>query len=195
MPPIDPRELLPTERPSTSVPDPGFRYDIQPAQFGGLIARGQEKLGEGLSQAGAHWGEIAADDMANQFQEGVEKILHGDPSKTITNPDGTTRPDYGYLGLKGADALEQRQTYERTLNKLFKDSQGKLLTPDQRRNFDNLTRRYRAVTSSQMGGHADREGNTYAEEVNKASVKSGLPTTRTMKRHSFITHRIWSTPP
>lgn len=176
MPPIDPHELLPTEKASTNVPDPGFRFDIHPGQFGGLAARGEEQFGEGAFQAGQHWGQIAADDVANQFQEGAEKILHGDPNQTITNPDGTTRPDYGYLGLKGADALDQRQAYQQKMDKLFKDAQSKMLSADQRRTFDNLTRRYRAVTTSQMGGHADQQGNAYALDVNRGRIKVGAQT-------------------
>lgn len=176
MPPIDPRELLPTERPSTSVPDPGFRYDVRPGMFGGLAARGQEEFGSDVFKAGQRWGEIAADDVANQFQENANKILHGDPNATITNPDGTTSPDLGYLGLKGADALQQRQAYEKRLGKLFEDAQGKMLSADQKRSFDNLTRRYRAVISSQMGGHADQQGNVYALQVNRDSIKVGAQT-------------------
>lgn len=173
---IDDRVLLPSERPATSAPDPALHLQVSPGAFGGYQAKGQQEFGQELFKAGEHWGAIAADDIANQFQEKANHVLHGDPNATVHNPDGTTGPDLGYLGLKGRTALDQRQSYEKRLENLFKESQGKLLSFDQRRNFNNLTRRYRAVISGQMGGHADKEANTYALQVNRAAIKVGAET-------------------
>lgn len=172
MPPIDPRELLPTEKPSTNVPDPGFRFDIRPGQFGGLTARGEEQFGEGAFQAGQHWGQIAADDVGNQYTAAANKILHGDPNATITNPDGTTSPDLGYTGLKGEEALKQRASYQQKLDKLYNDARSKLLTPDQQKTFDDTTKIYRQRLAGAMGTHADQQGTVYAVETNKATIRN-----------------------
>lgn len=172
MPPIDPRELLPTVAPSTNVPDPGFRFDIHPGQFGGLIARGQEQFGEGAFRAGEHWGQIAADDVANQYTDAANKILHGDPNATITNPDGTTSPDLGYTGLKGEEALKQRADYQKKLDKLYQDARSKLWSVDQQKYFEDYTKVYRQRLAGAMGSHADQQATAYAVETNKATIKN-----------------------
>lgn len=171
MPPIDPRELLPTERPSTSVPDPGFRYNINPGSFGAASARGLESFGQDVFQAGKHWGEIAADDMANQFTDQANKLLHGDPN--AKNADGSPAPTNGFLDLKGEEALKQHGEYDKRLTKLFNDTQGKLWSADQQKNFNAITRIYRQRIAGEMGRHADREGVSYGVNVNKASIKLG----------------------
>jgi hypothetical protein len=165
-------KLLPTVAPARpAVPDPAIHLNVRPTQFGGYQAQGLQELGADASRAGKVWGEIAADDSANTFQEEANKILHGDPNKIITLPDGTTTTDMGYMGLKGRAAMDQRQEYEGRLKKLFEKQQGQMLSFDQQRTFDNLTRRYRAVISSEMGRHANTQGNAYGVEVNKAGLK------------------------
>lgn len=173
---IDARELLPTERPSTNGPDPAIRLNVSPNAFGGAVAKGTEEFGADAFRAGDHWGAIAADDMANQYSDAATKILHGDPSKTVTNPDGTTGQDLGYLGLKGRAALDARPATEKQLDDLYKQTVGKLGSFDQRRTFDDITRRYRNVVSSQMGTHADTQANAYAIEVNRSAVKVSAQT-------------------
>jgi hypothetical protein len=156
--PVDPAKLLPTVTPIDLGAGPGDPSQCPADEFGGYQAQGLQELGADASRAGKVWGEIAADDSANTFQEEANKILHGDPNKIITLPDGTTTTDMGYLGLKGRAALDQRQEYEGRLKKLFEKQQGQMLSFDQQRSFDNLTRRYRAVISSQMGTHANTQG-------------------------------------
>lgn len=164
---------IPDVQPSTNVPTPYQRLSPAPAptrQYSEAIPRGLQQFGTDLQRAGQKWGEIAADDVSNQFQDQANKILHGDPN--TPNPDGT--PDTGYLGLKGESALRQRQTYEKKLDDLLNKSRSALVTPDQTMRFDNYSRRYRAVVSGQMGTHADTQANAYAQDVAKGQIKAGL---------------------
>lgn len=172
---------LPTERPSLAVPDARVRLDLSPLNprippmaFGGGVAQGLQEVGQGANRAADRFGQIAADDVSNQFQDDANKLLHGDPNKMVTNADGTTTPDTGYLGLKGRSALDQRADYEKRLDDLLKNARSKLLTPDQQLQFDTFSRRYRAVIASQMSGHAITETNTWGINVNKATAKNGF---------------------
>ena len=170
-------ELLPRVQASTSVPDPSIHLDVQPGAFGGYQARGLQEFGGEALTAAQHWGQITADDAANKYTEEAEKILHGDPNKP--NPDGT--PDLGFMGLKGEAALRARPEYAKRLKDVYDKLAGGMLMADQRRAFDNVTRRQRAVSTGQMGTHADTQANAYAYDTNMATVKqkaeaiAGLP--------------------
>lgn len=168
---IDERALLPSVTPSASVPDPALHLDVRPTQFGGYVAQGQQQFGQEVFQAGKHWGQIAADDMANQFEEKANRILYGDPNAPVVKPDGSTARDTGFMGLKGGEALQQRQSYDTRLKKLFDDSRGTLLSMDQRQEFDRTVRRMHNIMRSEMGRHADAQANVYGLEVNKDTIR------------------------
>src|SRR5438093_1247299 len=114
---------LATVEPTPSSPDTSFRPLVPrptPENFGLAVAQGTEQLGQGGFQASRVFGQIAADDAANQYISASDKILHGDPDRMVQQPDGSMAPDTGYYGLKGADALRQRGDYLRTLDQLQK---------------------------------------------------------------------------
>lgn len=168
---IDERAFLPSVTPTTSVPDAGIHLNVRPAAFGGETAAALQQFGGTALQAGQHWGQIAADDMATQFETNARKVLYGDPGKTITKADGTTAPDNGYFGLEGRLALDARKPTEDQLDKLIKDTRGKLTSFDQQKAFDSVTRRYRNILSGKIGEYADRQGKVYATGVNTATIK------------------------
>lgn len=180
IPTVSPTENVPVPIQRLTPPKPPeagmAKVSMFPAQA--VQEAGSELMGAGrqFTQASEHWGEIAADDVSNQFQDQANKLLHGDPNTPITNPDGSTSPDLGYLGKKGAAALDARAETEQKLDGLLKKARGTLLSADQRLRFDNFSRRYRAVVSSQIGTHADTQGNTYALDVAQGEVKSNLDT-------------------
>ncbi len=152
-----------------------------PESFGGPVARGQQQLGaatvqaaQGGFQASRFYGEVAADGASNEFQDKVNKILHGDPEKTTIGADGQPVPDLGYLALKGADALRARPQVEKQFDQLLKDTRAGLPSAQEQLRFDQFSRRFRSFSSAEVGRHADRQANVWYTEVNKASAKTAM---------------------
>jgi GH24 family phage-related lysozyme (muramidase) len=164
-------DLLPHERQATNSPDTTFRPQVSAGMFGGAVAQETERLGAAVSAVGAHWGEIVANDMINQYQEEVGKIVNGDPQKTTTMPDGTVQADLGYLGTRGRAALDQRPLVDKKLDEITKQFAGKLYSADQKNLFETATRRYRAIIGGTLGRHADQQGVTYATSTADAQAK------------------------
>lgn len=159
---------VPGEAPQTSVPDD--YQNVQPRAAEGLAA-----FGEGATKAATFFGQVAADNAFNNFQDSATKILSGDPSKQTLGPDGLTmQPDTGYLGTKGRAALDARPGVEKSLDDLIKQTQAGLQTPEQRLQFDTASRRYRAAAAERIGSHADEQAGTWYGEVNAASEKNAL---------------------
>lgn len=144
--------------------------------FGERSAAGLESLGEGAQQAGQFFGQVAADHAYNSYQDSVNKILHGDPTKMVTQPDGTQTPDVGYLGLKGEAAMRGRPDVVKQMNDLRQKTVGTLPSPAMQLQFDTNARRFQAVSTSEVGTHADTQTNVWATGVNTAKAKNGLDT-------------------
>lgn len=161
---------LPTVLPSENVPAPIWRPDVSAEAFGGAVARGTQQFGSALGKIGVQFGQLAADDVANEFISGTEKLLHGDPANTKTGPDGQPIVDTGFLGTKGRATLDAWQDYSKKLDGLYKQARSRLTTIDQVNRFENITRRFRDVTQSQFNGHADRQSLVYGTSVNKGTV-------------------------
>ncbi len=160
--------------PQVNAPDDYQRIDATPASFGGLIAKGLNEAGQGAVKAGQFFGQVAADNGTNDFQDYSNKLLYGDPSKTITGPDGKPTQDLGYLGLKGRAALDARPAVEAQLDEKLNDIRSGLQTPEQQLQFDNYSKRYRARASEQIGSHADTQANTWYGAVNKSASDLAL---------------------
>jgi hypothetical protein len=143
---------------------------------GAQVGQGLEQVGEGARRAGEFFGQVAADDAFNSFQDRANKILHGDPNVMVTGPDGKPTPDTGYLGLRGRAALDQRKAYEDKMDALLRETRSGLTTGGQQFHFDTYSRRYRSVISSQMGTHADSQANVYAQGVAKSQAEVNLNT-------------------
>lgn len=167
-------EGVPSALPETRLPDDYQHIQARPEEFGGLIARGEQQLGAGASQAAKFFGEAAADNASNQFQERATKLLYGDPNKQISGPDGKPQQDTGYFGLKGRSALDARPGLNENLDGLTKDIRDGLQTPEQQLQFDNFTRRYRTLIASEVGRHADQQSNVWYGEVNKTTAQQQI---------------------
>lgn len=165
---------VPEVAPDARPPDDYQHIRADASSFGGAIATGLKEFGAGASKAGHFFGEVAADEGANQFQEATNKILHGDSSKTVPGPDGTMQPDLGYLGLKGRAALDARPATEKAIEDQLKSIREGLTTPEQILKFDNFSRRYRSYAVGQIGTHADNQANTWYAQVNDASGRLAL---------------------
>lgn len=158
---------VPDVAPQTQVPDD--YQNIRPT-----AAQGLQELGAGASKAGQFFGQVTADNAFNQFQDGVTKLLHGDPSKTSVGPDGQPVTDTGYLGLKGSAALYARPQVEAQMNALLDNIHSGLQTPEQQEQFETYSRRYRAAAASQIGSYADTQATSWYGQVNAASAQNAL---------------------
>ena len=157
---------------ATVQPDTGLPNDYQDVKPTG--AQGLSDLGEGVFKTSQFFGQVAANDAFNNFQSSAVKLLYGDPTKTTVGPSGEPVPDTGYLGLKGADALNARPQIEQQLDQLEKETRDGLQTPEQQEQFDTFSRRYRASYSQDIGSHADQQSQTWYKSVNDASANNAL---------------------
>jgi hypothetical protein len=147
--------------------------DASPNAFGGLIAQGEQKLAEGAQKGLDFYGQVAADNATNNWHDKANKILYGDPSKTVTGPDGTPQPDTGFFGLRGADAMAARPQVAAELDEAAKEARGSLFTPESQLQFDQDTRRSRFYMDQQTSQHADQQQQNWMISTNetKAALK------------------------
>lgn len=172
---VDETAGVPTVAPEATPPVDRYQHiQTSPDQFGAQIGEAAQKLGAGASTAGKFFGQVAADDTSNQYQEYATKLLHGDPSKQTPGPDGTIQPDTGYMGLRGEAALRARPDVEKQLDDKLKELRGNLSSPEQQLEFDNFSRRYRAGVAEKVGTHADQQASTWYQGVNTATSKLAL---------------------
>lgn len=153
--------------PQVQAPNDYQNISTSPNQFGAGIGEGLKELGQGMSVASKFYGQVAADNVSNNFQEQVDKLLHGDPNKTTIGPDGQPVQDIGYLGLKGRAALDARPATSSAIDEALKNARAQLTSPEQQLQFDNFSRRYRSMAMGQMGTHADQQANQWYNQVNK----------------------------
>ena len=165
--------------PNAAPPDDYQHIQATPESFGALSAQGKEKLGAGQERVGGalentsnqafsvqkFYGQVAADNASNDFQDFTTKLLHGDPNKP--GPDG--QPDTGYMGKRGADALYARPTVEQAIDDKLKEIRSTLTSPEQQLQFDNFSRRYRSGVVEKIGTHADGQATEWASGVNTAT--------------------------
>ena len=175
----NPYSPVPSVEPSSTPPDDYQHIHASPESFGSLIAEGKQKLGAGEERvAGAlektsndafsvqkFFGQVAADNASNDFQDFTTKLLHGDPSKP--GPDG--QPDTGYMGLRGRAALDARPDVQQRIDDKLKEIRGTLQSPEQQLQFDNFSRKYRAGVVEKVGTHADGQALEWGQSVNTAT--------------------------
>src|SRR5271154_4581821 len=94
--------ILPDVRPEGRVPDDYIHTQANPNEFGAQIAQGTERLGQGVTTAVQHFGEIQTDDVVNNtLKQGNDLV--------------------GKLtSLKGNAALEQGPGIKQQLDELYK---------------------------------------------------------------------------
>ena len=160
--------------PDATPPHDYQQISSSPDSFGAQIAQGEERLGQGATKASTFFGQVAADDASNNFQDYATKLLHGDPNKTVPGPDGQPMPDTGYMGLRGRAALDARPDVSRQLDDKLKELRGNLQSPEQQLQFDNFSRRYRSMVDERVGSHADGQATTWYTGVNTATAKLAL---------------------
>jgi Transglycosylase SLT domain len=164
-----PYSPVPSVAPDARPPDDYQRIAVKPEQFGASIARGLQQAGQGAENAGKFFGQVAADDVSNQFMTSAMHLAHGDPNKTVTADDGTQKPDTGFFGLEGEAALRARPEFEKQLEDLRQQARGKLTTPEQQYDFDNVSRRYHTNLLEKIGTFSDAQTKAYGTRTNEAT--------------------------
>lgn len=147
----------PTVAPDVQQPDDYERIQSSPANFGGLIAQGGEKLAEGASKAGQFFGEVQTDDAVNTAMTQVNKHLND------------------FRALRGADALSAQQPTQAAIDAAFKNGRDGLNTPAQQYQYDQVTRTFQQrYVSGIMSTHADEQAKEFATQTNNSSLKVAL---------------------
>jgi Phage tail lysozyme len=157
---------VPQDTPDLQAPNDLQHAEASPASFGGQVAQAGQQFGADLLKTADFYGQVAADQATNNFLDTRDKLLYGDPGKTVMGPDGTPQPDTGFLGLRGADAMRARPEVAASLDEAIQEQQEGLQTPMARQAFENQSRRYRAQTLEQVGAHADQQQKVWASDVN-----------------------------
>lgn len=133
-----------------------------------------ERLGQAGLAASKFFGQAAANDAWNQVNDQATKLLYGDPNKSVRGPDGQPAPDTGIMGTKGRAAMDARPAAEKALDDAINNARGNLTTPEQQLEFDQISRRYRAMWGADIGRHVDQQSNVWFGEVNKTEAQQNL---------------------
>src|ERR1017187_9409020 len=175
--------------PDTRLPDDYQHIQANPDQFGGLIARGEEKAGAGLTEASTNLfnvvdfqGKVNTDDQVNKWVEGNNKILYGDPNKPAVGPDGTPvmgpdgkpQPDRGFMGLDGRAAADKRDETLKALEDQRLAGRKNLTSPKDQLLYDEQTRRMYSLAERDIGAHADAQWKVGAGGVNNSGANIAL---------------------
>lgn len=149
---------IPSVQPTSRPPEDYQNIQTNPAQFGALTAEATQRLGQAGVQAGNAgigvaerrqdlYNEIAFNNGYNQFQEGINHVLFGDPSKI--GPDG--KPERGLFGMHGEEALNGTDAANKQIDALREQIKKGLQNDYQRVGFEQASRRLQAITSEQVG--------------------------------------------
>jgi Transglycosylase SLT domain len=152
-----PYQEAPTAAPRESVPDDYQHQQASPADFGGLIAQGAEKLGAGFSVAGKFFGQVQTDDAANTALTEANNALNT------------------FRSMNGGDALRAQKPTQDAIDAAFKKGHDGLSTPEQQYQYDNIVRNYQQrYISGIMSTHADQAAKEYATKTNADGFATAL---------------------
>lgn len=165
--------------PQTSVPDDYQHISSTPASFGGAIGTGLSTLGSGLNDLGQFYHKVATDDQINQVITNANHLRFGDPNgfqkdasgQPVLGDDGKPKPDLGFNGTVGQDALRARGGAESQLDQYIAQARKNLTSPDQQLEFDIQTRRLRSQWADDIGRHAESQSRVWYNEVNNSGAK------------------------
>lgn len=155
----------PSVEPAAAPPNDYQNISATPRQFGVHVGQAVEGVGQNLVSVGKVYGQVAAQQAVNDWQDETNKILFGDPAK----PN-----DVGYYGLHGQAAMDARQGTLDALNAARQKHLGTLWTLESQSTFNNESRYMAARQFSEIGRHYDAESTRWAGEVNDASYKNAI---------------------
>lgn len=162
----------------------GSQYEdihATPEEFGGLRARAEQTLGQGIentAEAGfniaAFHDKISADDQVNNYITAHNNLLYGDPGKSTTGPDGNPIPDLGYMGLEGRAALDNREDTLKALEDVRQQGRNNLSSPQAQLEYDQQTKRMYADAQVRTSAHAEQQYKSWAGDVNQTRANLAL---------------------
>jgi hypothetical protein len=149
-----PVEVAPSVAPVATPPEDYQHIPAAtPAAFGALPAEAAQRAGQQVEQAGLKiqdiWNQVASDRGTNQFTDGVERLLHGDPNGT------TAIEKQGLLNLKGEDALNAGPLVAGKITALREQIKGGLQNVFQQQQFEQETRRQMQYRQGAIDSHLD----------------------------------------
>ena len=138
-------EVMPRE----SVPGDYQNVSANPAEFGGLIAKGAEQLGQAESSTAKFFGQVQTDDAANNALTRANAALNK------------------FRSLNGADALRAQKDTQDEIDTAFKEGRQGLFSPEQQKEYDGIVRNYQQrYISGVMATHADQQAKVFATKTN-----------------------------
>jgi hypothetical protein len=168
---------------ATGAPGDDFLHvQATPEMMGGAIARGLQGLGQGLEKASSEGfetathlaqfhGKVNVDDQTNKWIDSTNRLLYGDPNKTVMGPDGRPTIDRGYMGLEGRSASDQRAGTLQALQEARQAGLKNLSNPEERYAYDASTRRMYSEYETKIGAHANQQWGVWAGGVNGAGAQ------------------------
>ena len=147
---------VPFAEPASTPPQDYQRVEATPASFGGAIAQGEEKLGEGAITATKFYSQIAAQQAVGIFQKQANADLDN------------------FKQLKGQDAMEARHGAMAKLDELEKDGTSSLPNADAQLAFTNSIRFLRSRYEATIGDHYDQQAQVWGVGVHGDAAKVQL---------------------
>jgi len=160
--------VVPSVEPRPTPPEDRQNIQTSPRQFGAQVGQAEEAVGQGLEKTGQFFGQIAADEQSNKWQKEADDLLYGTGQ---IGADG--KPDLGFIGLTGEDALRARPQFEQQIGALREKYAGGLLTGQSQLQFENFTRRYQSLLMSKVGAHTEQQAKIYGISVNDGALANG----------------------
>lgn len=163
--------------PETNVPNDYQHINATPDAFGASIGQGLQHFGAGIEKQADFYNKAVVDSTYNDAAKKMGYVVHGDPNKTITGPDGSTQIDTGFLGRKERDAMDARPSAEQQIEQIIEDGKKNLQTPQQQHEFETSIRRLQNQHIEQIGSHTNHQSDAWYASTNKSSadlVLSGI---------------------
>ena len=160
---------VPSVSPDATPPADYRHVETNPNMFGGAIATGLQQLGQGAVKATQFYSQVNAQDATNRTQGNIDGIIHG-TGQTVTNPDGTTSVDAGYLGMRGIDAVSAREAILKKIDAEFAKGRSMVQTPEGQLDYDRWTQQYKSYALRVTGQHYDTQFHAYSQDTNKSQA-------------------------
>ena len=155
--PAVPAPEFPTVTPDVRTPDDYQHIQTDPSMFGGAIAQGVEKFGQGVQRGGEIFGQVQTDDALNNAMSAANARLEK------------------FKSLSGQDALNDRIPAQQDIDATFQDARAGLTTLQQQYQFDQTARTFHErFVWPQIANHADQQGRVYTSAVNDATTKTSF---------------------
>jgi hypothetical protein len=150
----------------SSVPLRSQEIQSSPADFGGLVAQGAERLGQGFDQAGAQVGDAAMRQLDMQRETNANNQYANSFSPAL-------RQIYtNYYALQGKDAVDQLPKFQQQIQDLQQQQRDQLKDPVAQHMFDQVSTRRTQMELDGMSRYADQQNKVYQQQASDGMVKA-----------------------